>query len=129
MDVLPPPDYPPVNSSEHPQIPTRTPPATLEKMCALCVSGDIQKFREILDSPSSSSEDFDIGDFYAIMIEAIKRDNAQFIQELLHRGLPMDLLYALEAIKAKANDALKVFLQNGWDINQQISELGPPVLG
>ncbi|RHZ55673.1 hypothetical protein CDV55_101647 [Aspergillus turcosus] len=129
MDVLPPPDYPPVKLSEYPQIPTQTPPATLETLHTSCVSGDIQKFREILDSHSSSSEGFDICDFYAIMIEAIKRDDAQFIKELLDRGLPMDPLYALEAVKVKGKDALKVFLQNGWDINQPMSELKPPVLG
>lgn len=116
MDVLPPPDYPP-DSSQYPQIPTRTPAATLEKMHAFCVSGDIQKFREILDSPTSSSspeeEDFDICDFYAIMIEAIKRDDAQFIQELLGRGLPMHPVYALEAIKVKSKDALNAFIQIG----------------
>lgn len=129
MDVLPPPDYPPVQPSEYPQIPTRTPAATLENLHASCVSGDIQKFREILDSQSSSSEDFDICDFYAIMIEAIKLDDVQFIKELLGRGLSMDPLYALEAVKVKGKDSLEVFLQNGWNINEPISELKPPVLG
>lgn len=129
MDVLPPPDYPPVQPSDYPQIPTRTPRATLEVLRASCVSGDIQKFREILESQSSSSEGFDICDLYAIMIEAIKRDDVQFIKELLDRGLPMDPLYALEAVNAKAKDALEVFLKNGWNINQPMSELKPPVLG
>lgn len=129
MDVLPPPDYPPVQPSEYLQIPTRTPPATVEKLYASCVSGDIQKFREILDSQSFSSEGFNICDFYAIMIEAIKRDNVQFIKEFLDRGLPMDPLYALEAVKVKGKDALEVFLRNGWNINQPMSELKPPVLG
>lgn len=41
----------------------------------------------------------------------------------------MDSLYTLEAIRAKRKDALEVFLQNGWNINQLISELNPPVLG
>ncbi|KAJ6155150.1 hypothetical protein N7470_005716 [Penicillium chermesinum] len=125
----PPPDYSPVQPSEYPQIPTRTPAATLEKLQASCVSGDIWKFREILDSQSSSSEDFDICDFYAIMIEAIRLDDVQFIKELLDRGLPMDPLYALEAVKVKGKKALEVFLQNGWNINEPISELKPPVLG
>ncbi|KAJ5157095.1 Ankyrin repeat protein [Penicillium canariense] len=129
MDVLPPPDYPPVKPSEYPQIPTRTPLVTLDTLHASCVSGDIQKFREILDSQSSSPEGFDIGDFYAIMIAAIERDDAQVIKELLDRGLPMDPLYALEAVKVKGKDALKAFPQNGWDINQPTSELKPPVLG
>ncbi|PYI31596.1 ankyrin repeat protein [Aspergillus indologenus CBS 114.80] len=129
MDVLPPPDYAPVQPSEYPQIPTRTPPAILEKLYASCVSGDIHRFRDILDSQSSSPEGFDICDVSAIMIEAIKLDGVQFIQELLDRGMPMDPLYALEAVKVKGKDALGVFLQNGWDINQPISELKPPILG
>lgn len=131
MDVLPPPERPRLSSSQYPQIPTRTPPATLEKMRALCVSGDIQKFRENFDSlrPQPASDDFNICDFYTVMIEAIRQDNTQFIKELLHRGLPMDKLYALEAINVKAKSALEVFLQNGWDINQPMSELTPPVLG
>ena len=64
MDVLPPPDYPPLQPSDYPQMPTRTPPATLEVLRASCVSGGIQKFREILET-QSSSEGFDICDFYA----------------------------------------------------------------
>lgn len=124
MDILIPPDDSPIQPSEYPQIPTRTPPATLRKMHASCVSGDIQKFRGIL-----LSEEFDICNFYALMIEAIKLDKVQFIQELLYRGLPMDPLYALEAVKVKGKNALEVFLQNGWDINQPISELRPSILG
>ena len=41
----------------------------------------------------------------------------------------MDPLYALEAVNAKSKDALEVFLKNGWDINQPISELKTPILG
>lgn len=129
MDVLPPPDYPPVQPSDYPPIPTRTPPVTLEVLRASCFSGDIQAFREILESQRSSSEGFDIYDFYAIMIEAIKRDDVRFVKELLGRGLPMDPLYALEAVSANAKVTLEVFLENGWNINQPMSELKPPVLG
>ncbi|OJJ78186.1 hypothetical protein ASPBRDRAFT_191433 [Aspergillus brasiliensis CBS 101740] len=129
MDVLSPPEYPPVQPSEYPPIPTRTPSATLEKSHASCVSGDIHTFREILDSQSSSSEGFDICDFSAIMIEATKLDAVPFIRELLDRGLPMDPLYALEAVKLRGKNALEVYLQDGWDINQPISELKPAVLG
>lgn len=129
MDVLPPPDCPPINPSEYPQIPARTPSATLEEMHDLCIRGDIQKFRDLVDLSSSSSEHFDICDCYAIMIEAIKRIHTLFIEELLGRGLPMDPLYALKAIEMKGKDALAIFLEYGWDINQPVSELKPPVLG
>lgn len=128
MDVLPPPDCPPVNSTEYPQVPNRTPPAILKEMHVLCVSGNIRKFRQIIES-LLSSEHFEICDFYAIMIEAIKRDHAPFIEELLHRGLQMDPLYVLEAVNARATGALETFLRKGWNINQPVSELKPPVLG
>lgn len=77
MDVLPPPDYPPAHPSEHPHIPTRIPRATLEILQALCIRGDVQKFREILDSPLSSSGRIDICDFCGTMIEVIKRNDAR----------------------------------------------------
>lgn len=63
------------------------------------------------------------------MAEAIKRDDARFIKELLDRGLPMDTLYASQAVHAKAKNALEIFIAGGWDINEPISELRPPVLG
>lgn len=62
-------------------------------------------------------------DFYGIMIEAINLGDVRFKKELLDRGLPMDPLYALEAAKVKGTDALELFLQNGWNINQPMSEL------
>ncbi|KAJ5640912.1 hypothetical protein N7528_000537 [Penicillium herquei] len=131
-DVLPPPEGPPVSPSEYPQIPTRTPPAILEKIRALCVNGDIQGFVKTLDllqhsTPRSGA--FDICDLSDVMIEAVKRDDAQFMKELLNRDLPMDSLYAIEAVEAKSKNALEVFLQYEWDINQPMSELRPHVLG
>lgn len=53
----------------------------------------------------------------------------QFIKELLDHGLPMNPLYALEAVNAKAKDSLEELLENDWDINQPMSKLKPPVLG
>lgn len=129
MDVLPPPDYPPIEPSEYPPIPARTPSATIDKLHDLCVHGDIQGFREILDLSISSPDCFDICDYHAIMMEAIKQNNTQFIRELLGCGLPMDPVYALEAIKIKRKEILESFLEYGWDINQPISELKPPILG
>ncbi|KAJ6084466.1 Ankyrin repeat protein [Penicillium sp. IBT 16267x] len=104
-------------------------PALLQELHAFCDSGDIQKFREILDSSRSFPDGFDICDLSGIMIEATKRNSTPFIKELLRRGMPVDPLYAFEAIKVKAKDALEAFLNNGWDINQPMSELKPPLLG
>ena len=98
-------------------------------MRSSCVSGDLRQFRRDLDAISSSQDEFDVCDLYAVMAEAIERDNALFIKELLDRGLPMNPVYASQAIRAKAKDALNIFIQSEWDINQPISQLKPPVLG
>lgn len=66
---------------------------------------------------------------YSPTLEAVKRDDVQFIKELLDHGLPMNPLYALEAVNAKAKDSLEELLENDWDINQPMSKLKPPVLG
>lgn len=131
MDVQSPPEEPPICFNGYPQIPTRTPSEILERTSGLCINGSIGKFQEVLDSQLSGPEphEFDIHDFYTVMIQAIRRDDTQFINELLRRGLPMDQLYALEAVKAKAKRALQIFLDHGWNINQPMSELKPPVLG
>lgn len=125
MDALPPPDYP---SEEDLQIPTRTSPATLQASYASFISGNIQKFSEILDS-ESSLPGFDICDFHEIMIKAIGGGHVQFIKKLLDHGFSRDPFYALQAAKTGRVDALQVFLENGWVINQPLSELKPPVLG
>ncbi|KAJ5670177.1 uncharacterized protein N7477_005540 [Penicillium maclennaniae] len=129
MDVLTPPECPPLTPSEYPRIPTRTPLATLERIRKIFISGDIKKFRDDLDAISSTEGNFDICDFHAIMVEAITRDDAQFTKELLDRGLPPDTLYVSQAVRVKAKHALGVFISSGWDINQPMSELKPPVLG
>ena len=97
MDILPPADHPPLNPVDYPQIPFRTLPATLQKLQDFCASGQIQGFRETLDRP----DEIYICDLSYIMIEAIKLNRLQFNQEILHRGLPMHSLYAIEAIKVK----------------------------
>lgn len=41
----------------------------------------------------------------------------------------MNELYASQAVKAKAKNALQAFLQHGWDINQPMSEVKPRYSG
>ena len=72
-------------------------------------SGDIKKFWDDLDSVSSATGDFDIRDFYVIMVEAVRRDDVQFTKELLDRGLPMDPLYASQTIRVKAKKNFERF--------------------
>lgn len=131
MEAQPPPKEAPIPPSQYPRIPTRTPIEIVEEVSDLCVNGNIQKFREVFESRLSihGPDDFDIREFWPVMVEAIRQDNAQFIFELFRHGLEMDELYASQAVKAKAKNALQALLQHGWDINQPMSEVKPPVLG
>ncbi|KAJ5851237.1 hypothetical protein N7455_011093 [Penicillium solitum] len=103
--------------SQYPRIPTRTPIEILEEMSDLCVNGDIKKFREVFESRLSihDPDNFDIRDFW------IMRN----LSSLFRHGLEMNELYASQAVKAKAKNALQAFLQHGWDINQPMSEVKP----
>lgn len=129
MDILPPPDSPPIGPAGYPLPPMRTSPAIIDKVLSFCISGEIETFREILDSPTSSSGDIHLNDLASVMLEAIKRDSVQFIEELLQHGMQATTLRALEAVEAKAKNALDTFIRHGWDINEPVSELKPPVLG
>ncbi|KAJ6190245.1 Ankyrin repeat protein, partial [Penicillium mononematosum] len=123
MDVKPSPEFPPLSLNEYPRIPTRTSKEILEKLRAFYENGNIFAFQGMLQSQLSSnrSTSFDICDLYEIMIEAIERDEIQFVKELFRHHLPMDQLYALRATEMKAKNTLQVFLDNGWDINQPIT--------
>ncbi|CAG8243373.1 unnamed protein product [Penicillium salamii] len=114
MHILSPYDDPPVNPVDHPQIAVRTLSAT---------------FQKLHDFGRSCPDGIDKCDLSAILIEAIKLNRLKFSRELLHRGLPMDSLYAIEATEVKAKDVIEVLLDNRRDIYQPKSELQPPVLG
>lgn len=45
------------------------------------------------------------------MMEAIKRGEGRFIKELLNHALPIDSLYALEAVRTKEKEALEIFIR------------------
>jgi hypothetical protein len=119
-----------MSPSDFPEIPTRTPRATIEKARDLCIDGNLQEFREVFDlsRPHPGFQDFEIGDFYKVMVEAIKRDRADFVEELLFRGFSMNQHHALAAVKAKAKSSFEIFLKNSLNINRPVGELTPPVL-
>jgi hypothetical protein len=113
MDLVvhPPVERRPMSPSEYPRIPTVTPSAIIKELLALCASGDIQKFLPVLDSVQPSSfkpKEFVIRELWTVINEAIKRDGVSFIEELLHRGLPMNYRYAVQAIHFKAAELGKV---------------------
>ncbi|GCB27394.1 ankyrin-2 [Aspergillus awamori] len=111
------------------QVSGRTSREILLKARELCLSGDIQQFRDLIDSAQSSSENFHIDDFGIIMGQAVEQDSVIFMRELMDRGFPMHSIYARNATRFKSKNALALLIEKGWDINEPMCETQPPVLG
>ncbi|KAJ5347037.1 uncharacterized protein N7506_000290 [Penicillium brevicompactum] len=62
------------------------------------------------------------------MVQVIKTGRTCFVKELLRHGLPILPVYVYEATKAHAKGILGSFLENGWDINQPMGPMHPPIL-
>ncbi|PYI09386.1 ankyrin [Aspergillus sclerotiicarbonarius CBS 121057] len=120
---------PPFNWDVIYQLPGGTSREVLQKANDLCVSGDIEQFRELLDSAPSFSENFNIDDFGRTMTKAIETDNVPVIKELLDRNFPRHSYYARHATRFKSKNALALWIERGWDINEPMSHSEPPVLG
>jgi hypothetical protein len=74
------------------------------------------------------SEAFDIVDLHDVIMEAIQLDRVEFVSILLSHGLPIKPSYTRNATVCKAKGVLERFLEAGWDINEPVDVLTPPVL-
>lgn len=63
------------------------------------------------------------------MNDAIELGNLDFVEELLHHGLPLHLTYALDAIQVKNKSILDVFLENGLDLTEPMGAFRPSIPG
>ncbi|PWY69624.1 ankyrin [Aspergillus sclerotioniger CBS 115572] len=111
------------------QLPGGTPREIVVKAKELCISNDIQRFRELLDSAPSEAEHFTITDFGVVMCQAVEQDRVPFIQALLDRGFPLDPCYARIATRHQSKKTLALWMENGWDINAPMCGTEPSVLG
>lgn len=112
------------------QISCPTARTTIEKMRSMCVIGDLEGFQDAMDSLQSRSqpEAFDIGYLHDVMVEAIQHDRVDIVSNLISRGFPIKHPYAQKATTCKAKGVLERFLEAGWNINEPIDVLMPPVL-
>lgn len=110
--------------------PCRTAPATIEKLRSLCDNGDLKGFQDVMDSLVSNPqpEVFDIVDLHDVMVEAIQQDRVEIVSNLLLHGFPIKPSYTQKATACKAKGVLECFLKAGWDINEPVDVLRPPVL-
>lgn len=111
-------------------VPCKTAPATIEKLRCLCADGNLKDFQDTLDSLLSNPqpEVFEIVDLHDVMMEAIQQDRVEFVSNLLFHGFPINPSYTFKATVCKAKGVLECFLKAGWDINEPVGVLNPPVL-
>lgn len=113
-----------------PPVPPRVSNQTLQNLKQSCIQTDFEGFKTTLGSSSLGSDSRDPNIFYmsGVMVQAIKLGRTCFVKELLRRGLPLSPLYVYEALKADAKGILGSLLENGWDINQPMCLMHPPIL-
>lgn len=104
-------------------IPCGTATAIIEKLRSLCADNDFQEFQNAM-----YSEILDIADLHNVMIEAIELDRVEFVSILLSHGFLIEPSFARHATICKAKRILECFLRAGWDINEPVDVLIPPVL-
>lgn len=104
-------------------IPCATAAAVIEKLRSLCIEDDFQGFQIAM-----GSENFEIIDLHDVMIEAIQKDRVEFASLILSYGFPIAPCYTQEATVYRAKGVIESFLKAGWDINQPVDHLKPPVL-
>lgn len=129
MDVRPSSPKKVIKRDEVP-IPTRTPKETIEHLLSLCINDEHQEFAETMDRLSTSSPPgtFAVRELGDVMTEAIKQDNVKFASTLLSYGLPIAPYFGWQATLVKAKGILEFYISAGWDINQPVGVLQPPVL-
>lgn len=130
MDIRLPPQEKVISYDEL-QIPRQTPTQTIKSLRSLCINNDLQRFRETMDLLLAipKPEGFAIEELGEVMMEAIKQDNAEFVSKLLSHGFPIQPCYTLEATLRKAKGVLGCYIKAGWDLNEPVGEIKPPVLG
>ncbi|KGO42211.1 hypothetical protein PEX1_025730 [Penicillium expansum] len=115
-----------------PPVPSHAPIQALQELGQFCIQGDIESFTRTLNSSSIASilHDNNIVDLSGVMTQAIKLGRTCFVKELLRHEVPLFPIYISEAINAKENakDILESLLENGWDINQPMGAMHPPIL-
>lgn len=127
MDIRLPSPGKPTGYDELP-IPRQTPAVSIEHLRPLCVTEDLQRFREAIKQLLARyrSEAFAIEELGDVMMEAIKQDK-RCRSMLLFRGFSMHPSYALEAALYKAKNALACYMREGRDINEPVGRHKPPV--
>lgn len=104
-------------------IPRGTAAVTIEKLRSLCADNNLPGFENAM-----YSENLDIADLHNVMMEAIQLDRVEFVSLLLSHGFQITPSYARKATVCKARRVLECFLRAGWDINEPVDVLIPPVL-
>lgn len=102
--------------------PPKTPIKTVQELTKFCTQDQFEEFTETLGECAI------ISDLSQVMVDAIKLGRTCFVKELIRLGLPLSPGYVYEAVGACAKDILETIFESGWDINQPMGTMYPPIL-
>ncbi len=105
-----------------PPPPTKTPCEIITRLTTAVSQNDIQAFDRLLLQVHHAD------DLMPVLYEALQHDNSAVAGKLLKKSVRTSYQAAIAAVRAKATACLEVFLQEGWDINANKTQLQPPIL-
>jgi ankyrin repeat protein len=95
------------------------------------LEGVKEQFQQLFDSSRvpSAWEKPNPAWLYDSLSIAIQRNHVEIVQYLLDQNVHNDDLPAELAVRARAFETLKLFLDRGWDVNKPMGPNEPPILG
>lgn len=98
----------------------------LAKAEALCLAGDVDaatvSVTELLQTGTQS------GSLQFCLLGAVVSRSEDLVRMLLDAGVPVNLMNIKPAIENRSRPILSLFLQHGWDINEEEQWCLPPLL-
>ncbi len=95
----------------------------IEQLKAALAVDDMVTFRELLAAPQTHPKEL-----FCIMEEALARDHAGAVSELIAHGRAVSRFDGRAAVQARAKNCLAVLLDLGWDLNATLGHTTPTAL-
>lgn len=118
-----------------PVVPVYIAPTEAQLLEVLSAEGKLQDVHQILaqyllaHKPDRTTGRLDLNMFQGSISEAIKHQQLVIISYLFNMRVGKPSEYILNALEARSSSIFEIFLHYGWDINQPVAQMTPPVLG
>jgi hypothetical protein len=112
-----------------PMVPYVEPPV-IGQLTEASASGNLTEVQAILSQflAQPAPTDFELDHLVGALDKAVKNNHVKVASYLLSQGIPMNVGLFRHATQVKSYEMLQLFLDHGWNINQQLSYTKPPPL-